>query len=97
MPKWIEVSILGAILTWGVGAWVRASNDHDALVRIETQLNSAKEATDKSDRERAAAQGDMQAWREVMNGNLKKIEGMLTQQQVDALDRFRKKNPNQSQ
>ena len=90
MPKWIAVAILGAILTFGIQSWTQRSNDHDAMIRIETKLEAAERAADKSAAIQSGLNGDMQAWRETMNGNLKEIKGMLSQQQLDALGQLKK-------
>jgi len=90
MPKWIAVAILGAMLTLGVGGWWRASSDRDTLIEIRTELRIAKENRQEKDEALANALRDLNSWKEVMNGNMKKMEGMLSQQQLDQLDRYRK-------
>src|SRR5438132_12865820 len=91
MPKWIAVCILGAFLAFAGQSWFARSADHDAMIRIETKLEDAQKALDKSQAENRAYQGDMQAWREVINGNLKKVEGMLTEAQIEKLDKYHSK------
>lgn len=95
MPKWIAVGLLSAIVLIGIQVWRDGSAQHDALIRIETKLELAEKQKLKDDTERQRLDGDMQAWRETMNGNLKEIKGMLTQQQINALERLNNKKLNQ--
>lgn len=90
MPKWIASAILVTVLGFGVTSWMRSSDQRDLLIEMRTELRLAKEAKAAEDSRRDQAAADMQAWREVMNGNLKEIKGMLSQQQIDALERLRK-------
>lgn len=87
MPKWIAAGILAAFLAFMAQSWWARSADHDAMIRIETRLEEAIKATEKAQTEQNARNGDMQAWREVMNGKLSEIKGMLSQQQIEALDK----------
>jgi hypothetical protein len=93
MPKWVAICVLGAFLAFMGQSWWARSADHDAMIRIETKLEAATEAANKAEAEQKARNGDMQAWREVMNGNLKEIKGMLSQQQIDSFNR-NEKHPN---
>ena len=95
MPKWVAVAVLGAVLTFGIQSWWARSADHDALVEMKTELKAAREAKEREESRRDQAAADMQAWREVMNGNLKEIKGMLSQQQLDALERIKKSSSQQ--
>lgn len=60
------------------------------MIEMKTELRLAKEAKTVEDAERKAQTAEEKAWREIMHGNQKKIEGMLTQQQLDALDRIKR-------
>lgn len=90
MPKWIAIGILGAILTFGAQSWWRSSDQRDLMIEMKTELRLMKEAKTVEDAERKALSSEEKAWREIMHGNQKKIEGMLTQQQLDALDRTKR-------
>jgi len=91
MPKWVAVCILGAFLAFMGQSWWARSTDHDAMIEIKTELKLTKEALMAKQKEDTDNQHEMQAWREVMNGNLKEIKGMLSQQQLDLIDK-RKQN-----
>lgn len=90
MPKWAVIAIFGAVLAFGAQSWWRASDQRDLLIEMRTEMRLAKEAKAADDIERKAQAAEEKAWREVMNGNQKKIEGMLTQQQLDALERLKR-------
>lgn len=90
MPRWVASAILVAILGFGVQSWWARSADHDTMIRIETRLEAMRDAANKVELEQKATNSDMQAWREVMNGNQKQIIGMLSQQQLDALQQLKK-------
>lgn len=92
MPKWVAVAILGAMLAFMAQSYWRSSDQRDLLIEMKTELRLAKEAKTVEDAERKAQTAEEKAWREIMHGNQKKIEGMLTQQQLDALDRIKKEN-----
>lgn len=92
MPKWVASAILIAVLAFGAQSWWARSVDHDTMVRIETELRDAKEVEKESKDEQRRLNGDMQAWREVMNGNQKQIIGMLSQSQTDSLEKQKKSN-----
>lgn len=87
MPKWVAIAIFGAVLTFGLGQWYRASSEHDTLIEIRTELRLAKEAQAEKDRITNGKLGDLDAWQGVVNGKLSEIKGMLSQQQIDALNR----------
>jgi hypothetical protein len=87
MPKWIASAILIAFLAFIAQSWYARSADHDAMIRIETHLEDTQRALDKKEALDKAWQGDRQAWEGIMNGNLKTIQGMLSQSQIDALNK----------
>lgn len=97
MPKWIASSILATVLLFGVSSWWRASDQRDMLIEMRTEQRIVKEAKAAEDVERKAQVAEDKAWREIMHGNQKKIEGMLTQQQIDSLDRIKKSERNSNQ
>lgn len=90
MPKWVASAILIAILGFGVQSWWARSSDHDTMIRIEARLEALRESNSKVEAEQKATNSDMQAWREVMNGNQKQIIGMLSQQQIDSLAQMKR-------
>lgn len=90
MPKWFVIAILTAAIGYGIQSSWRAADQRDMLIEMKTELRLAKEAAMAQELERKAQAAEEKAWREVMNGNQKKIEGMLTQQQLDALERLRR-------
>lgn len=94
MPKWVAIGIFGAVLTFGIQSWYRSAGDRDVLIEMKTELRLLKEAKTVEDAERKALSAEEKAWREIMHGNQKKIEGMLTQQQLDALDRLKRSGGN---
>ncbi len=87
MPKWIAVGIFGAVLTFGLGQWYRAASEHDTLIEIRTELRLAKESQGEKDQITNGKLADVAAWQGVVNGKLSEIKGMLSQQQIDALER----------
>lgn len=90
MPKWIAIGILGAIFTFGIQSWWRSSDQRDMMIEMKTELRMLKESRAAEDAERKAQAAEERAWREVMNGNQKTIQGMLSQQQRDALETIRR-------
>jgi hypothetical protein len=87
MPKWVASAFLIAILAFMAQSWWARAADHDAMIRIETRLEDTQKALDKKEAQDKAYQGDMQAWKDIMNGNMKTIQGMLTQAQLDRLEK----------
>lgn len=90
LPKWAAVSVLGAVLTFGVQSWWARSADHDTLVRIEAELRLAKEAAKEKNAAFDGALRDLNSWKDVMNGNQKQVIGMLSAAQANALEREKK-------
>lgn len=90
MPKWIAIAILTAVIGIGVQTMWRSADQRDMMIEMRTELRLLKEAKTVEDAERKALSAEEKAWREIMHGNQKKIEGMLTQQQLDALDRIKR-------
>lgn len=90
MPKWFVIAILTGAIGYGIQSSWRSSDQRDMMIEMKTELRLAKEAALAKDAEDKARAAEEKAWREVMNGNQKKIEGMLTQQQIDALERLKR-------
>lgn len=86
MPKWIAIGILGAILTFGIQSWWRASDQRDMLIELRTELRLAKEY----DAERAKQLKEQAELNKVyidnMTSQLNIIKGMLSQQQINAAE-----------
>lgn len=97
MPKWIASAILVAVLGFGAASWWRNESQREILIEMRTELRLVKEAKVAEDAEERRRAGDMQAWREVMNGQLREIKGMLSQQQLNALERLQKSGQNTQQ
>jgi hypothetical protein len=95
MPKWFVIALLTAAIGYGIQSSWRSADQRDMMIEMKTELRLAKEAQMAESAERKADSAEAKAWREVMNGNQKKIEGMLTQQQLDALERIKKASGNQ--
>jgi len=95
MPRWFVIAILTAAIGYGVQSSWRSADQRDMMIEMKTELRLAKEAAMAEQAERKADAAEAKAWREVMNGNQKKIEGMLTQQQLDALDRLKRSGSQQ--
>lgn len=92
MPKWIAVGLLSAIVLFGYGAYTKSAEQRDALIRIEEKLATME----RNHQEQQRVNGDNQAWRETMNGHVREIKGMLTQQQINALERLNNNKLNQT-
>lgn len=87
MPKWIAIGILGAVLTFGVQSWWRASDQRDMLIELKTELRMTKE----HEAERAKQLKDQAEINKVyidnMTNQLNVIKGMLSQQQINEAER----------
>lgn len=94
MPKWFVIAILTAAIGYGIQSSWRSADQRDMMIEVKTELRLLKEAKTVEDAERKAQTAEEKAWREIMHGNQKKIEGMLTQQQLDALDRMKRSSGN---
>lgn len=92
MPKWIAIGILGAVLTFGVQSWWRASDQRDMLIRLETQLQMSRDY----EAERAKQLKDQADLNKIyidnMTAQLNVIKGMLSQQQINAAEGKRGNN-----
>lgn len=86
MPKWIASAILVAVLSFGAASWWRSSDQRDMLIELKTELRIAKEY----DAERVKQQKEQQDLNKVyidnMTNQLNVIKGMLTSQQLNAID-----------
>lgn len=93
MPKWVASAILVAVLGFGVSSWWRQADQRDMIIEMRTELRLAKEAEIEARATQRGFNGDMQAWREVTNGNLKELKGMIGMltPSPSAVDRVRAK------
>lgn len=91
MPKWAASAILITILGFGVQQWWARSADHDTMIEIRTELRLAKEA-DAEKMRQVKEQGDMnKVYIDNMTNQLNVIRGMLSQQQLNSIDRGTKR------
>lgn len=87
MPKWIASSILGAVLLFGVSSWWRASDQRDMLIELRTELRLAKEHEAEKSKE-LKDQADLnKVYIDNMTNQLNTIKGMLSAQQLNAIER----------
>ena len=86
MPKWIAIGILGAILTFGVQSWWKASDQRDMLIELRTELRMAKEYEAERSKELKAQAELNKVYIDNMTGQLNVIKGMLSAQQVSAVE-----------
>lgn len=90
MPKWIAIGILGAILTFGVQSWWKASDQRDMLIELKTELKLAKEYEAERSKE-IKQQADLnKVYIDNMTAQLNVIKGMLSAQQMSAVENARK-------
>lgn len=86
MPKWIAIGILGAVLTFGIQSWWRASDQRDMLIELRTELRLAKEYdAERSKQLREQAELN-KVYIDNMTSQLNVIKGMLSQQQINAAE-----------
>lgn len=94
MPKWVASAILIAILGFGIQQWWARSADHDTMIEIRTELRLAKEA-DAEKMHQVKEQGDMnKVYIDNMTSQLNVIKGMLSQQQLNSVERTTRKTEN---
>jgi hypothetical protein len=86
MPKWIAIGILGAILTFGVQSWWKASDQRDTLIRLETQLQMSREFEAERSRQLKDQADVNKVYIDNMTNQLNVIKGMLSAQQMSAVE-----------
>lgn len=92
MPKWIASSILGAVLLFGVTSWVRSSDQRDMLIELRTEVRIAKEA-EKEKAQELKNQAELnKVYIDNMTNQLNVIKGMLSAQQLNAVENNRRSN-----
>jgi hypothetical protein len=90
MPKWIASAILVAILGVGATSWWRLSDQRDMLIELKTEIRIEKEFEAERSKE-AKAQADLQkVYIDNMTNQLNVIKGLLTAQQLNAVESTRK-------
>jgi hypothetical protein len=90
MPKWIAIGILGAVLTFGVQGWWRSTDQRDMLIELKTELRLAKEYDAERAKEAKQQQELNKVYIDNMTGQLNVIKGMLSAQQMSAIENARK-------
>lgn len=87
MPKWIAIGILGAVLTFGVQSWWKASDQRDLLIELKTEMRMNKEFEAERARQ-IKEQADLnKVYIDNTTAQLNIIRGMLTQQQINAVEK----------
>jgi hypothetical protein len=86
MPKWIAIGILGAILTFGVQSWWKASDQRDTLIRLETQLQMSREFEAERTKQLKDQADVNKVYIDNMTNQLNVIKGMLSAQQMSAVE-----------
>ncbi len=90
MPKWIAIGILGAILTFGIQSWWKASDQRDMLIELKTELRMAKEYEAERSKELKAQSELNKVYIDNMTNQLNTIKGMLSAQQLSQVEAQRK-------
>jgi len=92
MPKWIASAILGAVLLFGSASWWRASDQRDMLIELKTELRMAKEYEAERAKELKAQAELNKVYIDNMTNQLNVIKGMLSLQQLNAVEATKKGN-----
>lgn len=92
MPKWIAIGILGAVLTFGVQSWWRATDQRDILIELKTELRLAKEYEAERAKQLKEQAELNKVYIDSMTNQLNVIKGMLSQQQINAAEGRRGSN-----
>lgn len=87
MPKWIAIGILGAVLTFGIQSWWRASDQRDMLIELRTELRMTKEREAERAKELKEQADINKVYIDNMTSQLNVIKGMLSQQQINAAEK----------
>ena len=90
MPKWIAIGILGAVLTFGVQSWWRASDQRDMLIELKTELRLAKEYDAERAKELKAQSELNKVYIDNMTNQINTIKGMLSAQQLNQVEGSKK-------
>lgn len=90
MPKWIASAILVSMLAFIATSWWRSSDQRDMLIELKTEMRIQKEFEAERTKE-AKAQADLnKVYIDNMTNQLNVIKGLLTAQQLTAVENTRK-------
>lgn len=92
MPKWAVIGIFGAVLAFGAQSWWRASDQRDMLIELKTELRMAKEYEAERTKELKAQAELNKVYIDNMTGQLNVIKGMLSAQQMNAVENTKRGN-----
>lgn len=92
MPKWIAIGILGATLTFGIQSWWRASDQRDMLIELKTELRLAKEYDAERSKQLKEQNELNKVYIDNMTNQLNIIKGMLSAQQINAVEAAKRGN-----
>lgn len=86
MPKWIAIGIFGAVLAFGTQQWWRSSDQRDMLIELKTELRMAKEYEAERTKQLNEQAQLNKVYIDNMTNQLNVIKGMLSMQQVSAVE-----------
>ena len=90
MPKWIASAILVAMLAFAGTSWWRLSDQRDMLIELKTEVKLAKESEIERSKQ-LREQADLnKVYIDNMTAQLNIIKGMLSAQQLNAVEGARK-------
>lgn len=92
MPKWIASAILVAMLGFGVSSWWRASDQRDMLIELRTELRIAKQHEAERAQELKEQAEINKVYIDNMTNQLNTIKGMLSMQQLNAIEQSQKRS-----
>lgn len=92
MPKWIASAILLTVLGFGVTSWWRSSDQRDMLIELKTELRIAKEHEAEKQKELKEQAELNKVYIDNMTNQLNVIKGMLSAQQLNAVESTRRSN-----
>ena len=92
MPKWIASAIFVSMLAFIATSWWRSSDQRDMLIELKTEIRIQKEFEAERAKE-MKAQGELnKVYIDNMTNQLNVIKGLLTAQQLSAVESSRKGN-----
>lgn len=94
MPKWIASAILVAMLGFGAASWWRASDQRDILIELKTEIRIAKEHDAEKAKELKEQAELNKVYIDNMTNQLNVIKGMLSVQQLNAVEAAARKERN---
>lgn len=90
MPKWIASAILVSMLAFAATSWWRLSDQRDMLIELKTELRMAKEFESERTRQLNEQAQLNKVYIDNVTNQLNVIRGLLTAQQINAVDSARK-------